>query len=564
MQKHLRQIFLKISKLWLRVNSTRASSHLKQNTEIKSLNDEIKNSEHFEAFENNLKSSELVYSAATIYTYFIKEKNVAISRHDRLIHDLFVGDASDFKKAGLDFDPDNRSFLNDLHLSFNVFEFIRHERLNIVYLMAYMMHLTNINHQKSFELASDILQHPASNGATYHFTDFCQAVVSSYKNKFRLDEINKSALSYRDFLGLIAFGSTEYVDYFQGFKCKKTYSEIEVNSDYVFTCCPSYLPTPVAEVSSAVDKKGLLDADKNVHLKAIVNSTTTDNGKFQFCSITNCPKIKQIYLRRTAADFSDEIHTDDTQIDMLKLSFDATCNLWCSYCRKEKIVAKTDEQERHVKIYRNMIEELLGRTKLLFLNGYGDVFASRICRKILSEIDESKYPDLRIHIITNGILFTEKAWQQFSNCHYAFEDIRISVDAASKQTYETNRLGGDWDKLMQSLNFVSRLKKEGLVSRTFISMVVQDNNFREMIQFYDMGVELGCTKVIYEELMDWNSIDKKLLDGMIVSRPSHHNFQEFKSESIKLNKYIKDAYNEDNSKPWMAMSWTFEEFALDK
>ena len=331
----------------------------------------------------------------------------------------------------------------------------------------------------------------------------------------------------------MVLGDPSYVSYFKGFICDKTVTELEISGENIYSCCPSYFPLPVGTVEDALNDKGFLTYNLNQNYSNIVNSTTKKESKFQFCSMIDCPKIKNLEHGPKV-----DLNQAKPKLSEVRLSFDATCNLWCAYCRGGEIVANKAKQDEHQSLYKTLIKELLLRTDRVFLNGYGDVFASKICRQMLHDIKVETHPNLKVDIITNGILFNERTWKDFESCNYAFSKIRISIDAASEMTYKVNRLGGTWSILMKNLKFISALRKNNLIDDFSISMVVQENNYSEMCEFYNLGVNLGCDNVIFEELMDWNVLDKEIISKMIISNSNHPGFNDFKKEKTKLSNLV--------------------------
>jgi hypothetical protein len=45
------------------------------------------------------------------------------------------------------------------------------------------------------------------------------------------------------------------------------------------------------------------------------------------------------------------------------------------------------------------------------VTGSGDPFGSKIFRDLLFGIDGSKYPNVKINLQTNGVMFTPKYWK---------------------------------------------------------------------------------------------------------------------------------------------------------
>ena len=59
-------------------------------------------------------------------------------------------------------------------------------------------------------------------------------------------------------------------------------------------------------------------------------------------------------------------------------------------------------------------------------------------------------PHLQLNIISNA-RSSRARWKKLSNIHDMVNAVRISVDAASKDTFETLRLGGHWPALLKNL-----------------------------------------------------------------------------------------------------------------
>jgi wyosine [tRNA(Phe)-imidazoG37] synthetase (radical SAM superfamily) len=99
------------------------------------------------------------------------------------------------------------------------------------------------------------------------------------------------------------------------------------------------------------------------------------------------------------------------------------------------------------------------------------------------------YPNLKsIHLHTNGTLWNESNWSKMTNVHRFIKSAEISVDAATKDTYENyTRLGGKWEDIQSNLKFIATLPNLEYVTMSF---VVQNSNYKEMEMFYKMSEEI--------------------------------------------------------------------------
>jgi len=152
-------------------------------------------------------------------------------------------------------------------------------------------------------------------------------------------------------------------------------------------------------------------------------------------------------------------------------------------------------------------------------------------------MDRRAMPRLRaIRLQTNALLWTSEMWATIPRgirelVRYA----DISIDAASPATYRTNRRGGNFEKLLENLVFVASLRTGGPLEWLGISMVVQENNFKEMRDFVHLGKRLGADTVYFQQLVNWGTFaETEFLSRSIhrASHPRHGELREILQEAI--------------------------------
>ncbi|HWW59840.1 MAG TPA: radical SAM protein, partial [Thermoanaerobaculia bacterium] len=249
------------------------------------------------------------------------------------------------------------------------------------------------------------------------------------------------------------------------------------------------------------------------------------DGSFKYC-LDLCPAIQ----KNTLPARVDDDETRGVRLDegptFLSLLEDRTCNLSCPSCRTSLIIADTEEQERLRVLLDRVIEPLLPGVHTLELAG-GEFLASRHLREVLALIDAGKHPHLRIVAWTNGTLFNEKTWAQLKNLHRRFERIHVSLDAARPETFERIRRGGDWSVVRQNLDFIARLRRMDECEEFTLRFVVQRDNFHEMGELVDLGRELGCDRVIFHELLNFDTFTAAEYAELDVLDPGHELRGEF-------------------------------------
>jgi MoaA/NifB/PqqE/SkfB family radical SAM enzyme len=223
---------------------------------------------------------------------------------------------------------------------------------------------------------------------------------------------------------------------------------------------------------------------------------------------------------------TDHVVTAGALPKIMNLAYDRGCNLACPYCRVELYNPKKDVNNIGA-VHHNLLSHGLDGVERLVIAGNGDVCASRYYMDFLTNFDAVRYPNLRIKIQTNGLLFTRERWARIEKSHHAIDWISVSVDAATEGTYKINRKGGEFRRLLECLEFVSELRRAKAIELFYINFVVQANNFREMKPFIDMGEKYGCDLVDFQSIENWGTYTDEQFAAVEIQRPTHPEHQEF-------------------------------------
>tara|TARA_R110000803_G_scaffold62970_2_gene123438 strand:- start:5 stop:487 length:483 start_codon:yes stop_codon:yes gene_type:complete len=131
-----------------------------------------------------------------------------------------------------------------------------------------------------------------------------------------------------------------------------------------------------------------------------------------------------------------------------------------------------------------------------------------------------KRDNIKYSILTNGLMFKEfhgKVPYVINN----LQELGVSVDGATKETYEKLRLGGKWDKIIEGLEYMSMLKKEHDFHFN-LHMVVQQENWHEMENMLELGHRYSADRVYFNKIEDWNT-------GIDFESQNFTQFDEFKN-----------------------------------
>lgn len=258
------------------------------------------------------------------------------------------------------------------------------------------------------------------------------------------------------------------------------------------------------------------------------------DGTFSQCDPIKCPaiadkrlpssdQVSDPLLREIIANKRIELETGPKHV---KLAHDASCNLYCTSCRSERMAAGKQQQKRLDEALEKFIVPFLRTADVLELSGDGDPFASKHYRDVMVRTYHDN-PKLGIALQTNGVLCDERAW---SDCYLEgrVRSVLVSVDAATDETYRKVRRGGDFTRLRENLAFLAGLRRVRRILALNLLFVVQTVNFSEMAEFVRMAKHFNADTVSFSLIRRWEramSMDE-FRDAQ-VWRPEHPMFGQF-------------------------------------
>ena len=316
--------------------------------------------------------------------------------------------------------------------------------------------------------------------------------------------------------------------------CDVPFSSLEIHNNVCFLCCPSWLPNKVE--LSEIPLKDVYNSEPVVDIR---NSIL--DGSFKYCNKELCPYLSKLInygvtsgpvrLKEESIPYSTIIKNGTP--DYLVMNFDRTCNYKCPSCRVDLIVEDSKGIQRVEKTIEEIDTYYSANVKTLYITGSGDPFVSVGFRNYLRNFNQKKYPKLRsIHLHTNASMWNKEMWDSMPNIHKYVRTCEISIDAATKDTYENKtRLGGNWENLLNNLNFINTLP-----INVKTSFVVQDTNYMEMETFYNLMYSIFGNKVnvFFGKITNWGTFSEgefKLKQVWDINHPEH---QLFKKEFNKV------------------------------
>jgi MoaA/NifB/PqqE/SkfB family radical SAM enzyme len=254
--------------------------------------------------------------------------------------------------------------------------------------------------------------------------------------------------------------------------------------------------------------------------------TSILDGTFRYCNVKTCPYFgsgKLPLQKYVVGDpYEEIIHDKRTKMDSMKLwlSFDHHCNIRCISCRNSLVQLSEKEKTENQELME-LVKRDLDSVTTVGISGQGEPFASPVIRDFLFNFDSAGHQNLKLCILSNGQLLTRECWEKMEKAHPAIASVQISIDAATKETYERTRLGGSFETLIENLHYLSKLRTLNAFGELIISFVVNARNFTEMKEFVKMGFELNCDYVYFAFMSNWGVFTNEEYRRMAVHRPGH-------------------------------------------
>lgn len=285
------------------------------------------------------------------------------------------------------------------------------------------------------------------------------------------------------------------------------------------------------------------------------------DGDYSYCSRTLCPVILNDTLPHTEAVTAPRlrriIEGRETVLEdgprLIALGHDSSCNLACPSCRVGLVMADKAQNERLDRARDRVILPLLRQRDVgLHLTSWGDPFASRHYRSILEALRHEDFDGVKLFLLTNGLGLTKHVWTSMPHLGEKIVELRVSIDAATKETYEDVRRPGRWDVLQENLQAMGELSKAGTFRRNrfrggvqsvssdlfldaespisfALAFVVQKANFREMPAFVRLAEEVHADVVVFQRYYSFGHEDSGVFSSKDVASAAHPDHEELQA-----------------------------------
>jgi len=286
-------------------------------------------------------------------------------------------------------------------------------------------------------------------------------------------------------------------------RCPRPYDTVLIDkAGSCFLCeCASWLPQSAG----------------NLHTQSLENILTSSmagelqnsiaDGSYRYCNNRQCSYLlsgDNSELTPRGKLLGWPVGVPDKQIKNIRLAIDDSCNLSCPSCRTHQIFERDKFQLRKKYALADKIIEYVrsqAHTINLHVGSDGDPFASLIYRYFVKAI--KSLPNVRFTIQTNGLLI-KKMHQRHLNMFKKLDVLNISIDGATKATYEKLRRGGSFDKIIENLESAKTLKQQHGFKFN-LHFVVQQDNWREIPLMLELAHRYNVDEIFFNKIQNWNT-----------------------------------------------------------
>lgn len=310
--------------------------------------------------------------------------------------------------------------------------------------------------------------------------------------------------------------------------CSRAFEAEVVLGGNVCQCCMMKSEYKVIGNLLQKDLYEIWNGEKNRHILECLAKGDYSPCSSEWCSFLRNGKPENVPLVEI-----DEIPKFPTKIG---LCYENTCNYNCTCCRPHpnssapEVIALYDAIEKNLEPY-------MPHCKYVHANGCGEILASNHTLDFLSKWRPLAPKDeITVELISNGSLFDEKHWERIEHLGQYNLNVHISVMSFDEHIFQT--LSGvkfPISRIEHNLNFIKKLRAEGLVNHFMTSAVVQDRNFRTMPEFVRRCIEefnvdeVSLGSIIF---VDKNNFNSWITDVRNKYHPYHQEYLEVISDPI--------------------------------
>ena len=202
-----------------------------------------------------------------------------------------------------------------------------------------------------------------------------------------------------------------------------------------------------------------------------------------------------------------------TKLDIENLS---RCNFRCIMCQVSEWPKGQRAQDLSLHEFKHIIDENIGLLEIK-LQGMGEPTLGR--DDFFDMIKYARNLNIWVRTVTNGsLLHANDNIRKFVES--GVNEIQISIDGATKETFETIRRGSKFERVIENVTNLNNYSENMGKNITKMWTVVQEKNINELVDLVKLAKKMNFKSMVFSlDIVDWGN----------------HNWTE-KNKEISVNK----------------------------
>ena len=184
----------------------------------------------------------------------------------------------------------------------------------------------------------------------------------------------------------------------------------------------------------------------------------------------------------------------------IDLAITDNCNLKCIMCVRTNDPT-IELSEMNFEQIKNIIDQVSEHaTTIQLAGGLGEPL---LHKHIFDAIRYSKKKGLEVLVTSNGTLLSEKNIEKLINS--GLDYISLSIDGATKKTYESIRVGANFEKTINGIKNLCRMrdKEKANLKIEFVPVIMIGKNLHEVPALVRLAKEVGADGIAFSDVSYW-------------------------------------------------------------
>lgn len=173
------------------------------------------------------------------------------------------------------------------------------------------------------------------------------------------------------------------------------------------------------------------------------------------------------------------------------------CNLECSMCWAYKVGEYRKNTFLSYDGYKKIIDNIEPFCSKIFFSFCGEPLLNKDIFKMIKYADQK---NMAVGMSTNAMPLTKENTIRLLEA--GLYEIVVSLDAADKQTYESMRVGGNFDEVVRKVRFLTeeKMKRRLIAPIVILQMILTKKNEDQIDKFMNLAKDINADRVTIKSL----------------------------------------------------------------